>query len=317
MSKYVLKRLLQLVPVLFFVSLFVFLIIHFIPGDPVEVMLGEDDAVASQELYDALRKRLGLDAPIHIQYLRWMGNVLQGDLGQSMQTGEPVWDMVKARYPATIYLALSAFFLGILISIPAGAIAAVKQNTLVDYSAMGFAMFGISVPNFWLALLLILGLSLYVRVFPTMGYVDPSVHFGLFLWHLVLPSIVLGTAMASSITRFVRAEMLEQLRLDYVRTAKAKGLPPRTIVSRHVLKNSLVAATTVIGLQVGRLFGGSTIVETIFSWPGVALLVLESVYARDYPLLQGSVLFLSVTYVFVNLVVDVIYKWLDPRIQLG
>ena len=317
MSKYVLKRLIQLVPVLFFVSLFVFLIIHFIPGDPVEVMLGEDDAVASQELYDALRKRLGLDAPIHIQYLRWMGNVLQGNLGQSMQTGEPVWDMVKARYPATIYLALSAFFVGILISIPAGAIAAVKQNTSVDYSAMGFAMFGISVPNFWLALLLILGLSLYVRVFPTMGYVDPSVHFGLFLWHLVLPSIVLGTAMASSITRFVRAEMLEQLRLDYVRTAKAKGLPPRMIVSRHVLKNSLVAATTVIGLQVGRLFGGSTIVETIFSWPGVALLVLESVYARDYPLLQGSVLFLSVTYVFVNLVVDVIYKWLDPRIQLG
>ena len=317
MSKYVLKRLIQLVPVLFFVSLFVFLIIHFIPGDPVEVMLGEDDAVASQELYDALRKRLGLDAPIHIQYLRWMGNVLQGNLGQSMQTGEPVWDMVKARYPATIYLALSAFFVGILISIPAGAIAAVKQNTSVDYSAMGFAMFGISVPNFWLALLLILGLSLYVRVFPTMGYVDPSVHFGLFLWHLVLPSIVLGTAMASSITRFVRAEMLEQLRLDYVRTAKAKGLPPRMIVSRHVLKNSLLAATTAIGLQVGRLFGGSTVVETVFSWPGVALLVLESVYARDYPLLQGSVLFLAVTYVLVNLFVDIIYKWLDPRIQLG
>jgi ABC-type dipeptide/oligopeptide/nickel transport system permease component len=229
LSKYVLKRLLQLVPVLFFVSLFVFLIIHFIPGDPVEVMLGEDDAVASQELYDALRKRLGLDAPIYIQYLRWMGNVLRGNLGRSMQTGEPVWDM----------------------------------------------------------------------------------------GHLILPSIVLGTAMASSITRFVRAEMLEQLRLDYVRTAKAKGLPPRMFVCRHVLKNSLLAATTAIGLQVGRLFGGSTVVETIFSWPGVALLVLESVYARDYPLLQGSVLFLAVTYVFVNLVVDIIYKWLDPRIQLG
>lgn len=316
MSKYVLKRLLQLVPVLFFVSIFVFLIIHFIPGDPVEVMLGEDDAVASQELYQALRKRLGLDAPIHVQYVRWVWNILQGDLGRSMTTGEPVWDMVKARYPATIYLAFSAFVVGILISIPAGVIAAVKQNTSWDYSAMGFALFGISVPNFWLALLLILGLSLYVRVFPTMGYVDPSVNFGLFLWHLTLPSVVLGTAMASSITRFVRAEMLDQLRLDYVRTAKAKGLPPRVVVSQHVLRNSLIAATTAIGLQVGRLFGGSTIVETIFSWPGVALLVLEAVYSRDYPLLQGSVLFLAVTYVFVNLLVDVLYKWLDPRIQL-
>ncbi len=316
MGKYILKRLLQLVPVLFFVSIFVFLIIHLIPGDPVEVMLGEDDAAASQELYDALRKQLGLDAPIYIQYVRWMGNVLQGNLGQSMQTGEPVWDMVKARYPATIYLAFSAFIVGILISIPAGVIAAVKQNTPLDYSAMGFALFGISVPNFWLALLLILFFGLYWRVFPTMGYVDPSVNFIQFLWHLILPAIVLGTAMASSITRFVRAEMLEQLRLDYVRTAKAKGLPPRAIVSRHVLKNSLVAATTAIGLQVGRLFGGSTIVETVFSWPGLALLVLEAIYARDYPLLQGSVLFLAFTYVFVNLIVDVIYHWLDPRIQM-
>ncbi len=316
MSKYILKRLIQLVPVLFFVSIFVFLIIHFIPGDPVEVMLGEDEAQASQELYDALRKQLGLDSPIHIQYLRWIWHVLQGDLGVSLKTGEPVWDMVLARYPATIYLAFSAFLLGTLISIPAGAIAAVKQNTILDYSAMGFALFGISVPNFWLALLLILSFGLYIRWFPTMGYVDPSMNFGLFLWHLVLPSIVLGTAMASSITRFVRAEMLEQLKLDYVRTAKAKGLPPRRIVSQHVLKNSLVAATTAIGLQVGRLFGGSTIVETVFSWPGVALLVLESVYARDYPLLQGSVLFLAVSYVFVNLFVDVFYKWLDPRIRL-
>jgi len=316
LARYFIKRLIQLIPVLFFVSIFVFLIIHLIPGDPVEVMLGEDDARASQELYQAMRKQLGLDAPIHIQYLRWIWHVLQGDLGKSLRTAEPVWDMVMARYPATIYLALSAFLVGTLISIPAGAIAAVKQNTAWDYSAMGFALFGISVPNFWLALLLILGLGLHWRVFPTMGYVDPTAHFGMFLWHLVMPSVVLGTAMASSITRFVRAEMLDQLRLDYVRTAKAKGLPDRKIVSRHVLRNSLVAATTAIGLQVGRLLGGATVIETVFSWPGVALLVLESVYARDYPLLQGSVLFLAVAYVFVNLFVDVFYKWLDPRISL-
>lgn len=315
--KYVVKRVIQLIPVLFFVSTFVFLIIHLIPGDPVEVMLGEGDARYNRELYEALRKQLGLDEPLHIQYGHWMWNIVQGDLGKSLKTAEPVWDMVLNRYPATLYLALSSFLVGTLIAIPAGVIAAAKQNSGWDYCAMGFALFGISVPNFWLALLLILGFGLHLGWFPTMGYADPGTDLTRFFWHLTLPSIVLGTSMAASITRFVRAEMLEQLRLDYVRAARAKGVSSRVIIGKHALRNSLIAATTAIGLQVGRLLGGSTVVETVFSWPGVGLLVLDSVYSRDYPLLQGSVLFLAVTYVGVNLAVDVFYKWLDPRIELN
>ena len=203
-----------------------------------------------------------------------------------------------------------------MIALPAGTLAAVKQNTIYDYSAMGFALFGIAVPNFFFALLLILGFGLYLGWFPTLGYVDPTTNFPRFLWHLTLPAVVLGTDLASTVTRYVRAEMLEQLRLDYVRTARAKGVPRRLVIYKHTLKNSLIAATTVIGLQVGRLLGGSTVIETVFAWPGVARLVLEAVYSRDYPLLQGAVLFLAFTYVGVNLVVDVLYKALDPRISL-
>jgi peptide/nickel transport system permease protein len=311
---YILRRLVQLIPVLLLASFIVFFIIHLIPGDPVEVMLGEGRY--SQETYELLRKKMGLDEPLYIQYLHWLNRILHGDLGQSLRTQRPVLDTILERYPATIYLALASLLLGVVIAIPAGTIAAVKQNTPWDYSAMAFALFGIAVPNFWFALLLILGFGLYLGWFPTLGYIDPSVNFRTFLWHLTLPAIVLGTDLASTVTRYVRAEMLEQLRLDYVRTARAKGLPKRMVIYKHTLRNSLLAATTVIGLHVGRLLGGSTVVETVFAWPGVARLVLEAVYSRDYPVLQGAVLLLALTFVGVNLLVDVLYKWLDPRISL-
>jgi peptide/nickel transport system permease protein len=310
---YILRRLVQLIPVLLLASFIVFFIIHLIPGDPVEVMLGEGRY--SQETYELLRKKMGLDEPLYIQYLHWLNRILHGDLGQSLRTQRPVLDTILERYPATIYLALASLLLGVVIAIPAGTIAAVKQNTPWDYSAMAFALFGIAVPNFWFALLLILGFGLYLGWFPTLGYIDPSVNFRTFLWHLTLPAIVLGTDLASTVTRYVRAEMLEQLRLDYVRTARAKGLPKRMVIYKHTLRNSLLAATTVIGLHVGRLLGGSTVVETVFAWPGVARLVLEAVYSRDYPVLQGAVLLLALTFVGVNLLVDVLYKWLDPRIS--
>lgn len=314
MTLYILRRLVQLIPVLLLASFIVFFIIHLIPGDPVEVMLGEGRY--SQETYELLRKKMGLDEPLYIQYLRWLNRILHGDLGQSLRTQRPVLDTILERYPATIYLALASLLLGVVIAIPAGTIAAVKQNTPWDYSAMAFALFGIAVPNFWFALLLILGFGLYLGWFPTLGYIDPSVNFRTFLWHLTLPAVVLGTDLASTVTRYVRAEMLEQLRLDYVRTARAKGLPKRMVIYKHTLRNSLLAATTIIGLHVGRLLGGSTVVETVFAWPGVARLVLEAVYSRDYPVLQGAVLLLALTFVGVNLLVDVLYKWLDPRISL-
>jgi peptide/nickel transport system permease protein len=312
---YLLRRLLQLIPVFLFASFLIFSIIHLLPGDPVLVMLGDERY--DQKQYELLRQKLGLDQPFHLQYLNWLRRLAEGDLGQSLRTERPVWDAVIERYPATIYLALASLILGTLIAIPAGTLAAVKQNTMWDYCAMSFALFGIAVPNFWFALLLILGFGLYLGWFPTLGYVDPATNLVMFLWHLTLPAIVLGTDMASTVTRYVRSEMLEQLKLDYVRTARAKGVPRRLVVYKHTLRNSLIAATTVIGLQVGRLLGGSTVVETIFAWPGVGRLVLEAVYARDYPLLQGAVLFLACTYVVVNLLVDVLYKWLDPRISLN
>lgn len=314
MTLYILRRLVQLIPVLLLASFIVFFIIHLIPGDPVEVMLGEGRY--TQETYELLRKKMGLDEPLYIQYVHWLNRMVHGDLGQSLRTQRPVLDTILERYPATIYLALAALLLGVVIAIPAGTIAAVKQNTPWDYSAMAFALFGIAVPNFWFALLLILGFGLYLGWFPTLGYIDPSVNFRTFLWHLTLPALVLGTDLASTVTRYVRAEMLEQLRLDYVRTARAKGLPKRMVIYKHTLRNSLLAATTVIGLHVGRLLGGSTVVETVFAWPGVARLVLEAVYSRDYPVLQGAVLLLALTFVGVNLLVDVLYKWLDPRISL-
>jgi peptide/nickel transport system permease protein len=314
-AAYALKRLLQLVPVLLIVSLIVFFIVQLIPGDPVAVMLGEEQR--DPEVHQALRQELGLDRPIYVQYLNWLTRVLQGDLGQSLRTRRPVFDIVVERYPPTVYLALAALILGIAVAIPAGMLAAVKQNTPYDYSAMLFTLFGISVPNFWFAMLLILWLGIYLRWFPTIGYAAPGTDFLLFLSHLALPALVLGTDIASTTTRYIRAEMLEQLRLDYVRTARAKGLPPRLVFYKHALKNSLIAAVTVIGLQVGRLLGGSTVVETIFGWPGLARLVLDAVYARDYPVLQGAVLLLAVGYVMINLLVDLLYKWLNPRVRFG
>jgi peptide/nickel transport system permease protein len=314
MVLYAVKRMLQLIPVLFIVSLIVFFIVHLIPGDPVSVILGED--AQDPEVYEALRKELGLDRPIYVQYLNWLGRVLRGDLGQSLRSKRPVLDVVIERYPATVYLACGSLLLGILIAVPAGILAAVRQNTVWDYAAMLFSLFGISVPNFFFAILLMLTLGVYLGWLPTVGYVAPGSDFLKFLQHLILPAIVLGTDVASSTTRYVRAEMLDQLRLEYVRTARAKGLPSRLVLYKHALRNSLIAAITVIGLFVGRLLGGSTVIETVFAWPGLAKLVLEAVYARDYPVLQGAVLLLALSYVIVNLMVDLLYQWLNPRIRL-
>ena len=318
-GRYVIQRVLQLFPVLFFVTVAVFLIVHIIPGDPILVMLGvdpEEQAVYAEEQYQSLKQQLGFDQPVHVQYLNWLRRILRGDLGLSLQSRRPVFDILVQRYPATIYLAVTAFLTAVLIALPAGIIAAVRQNTAADYAAMGYAMWGVAIPNFWLGLMLILLFSLKLGWLPSIGYVSPLENPFLYLQHAVLPAIVLGTDMAASLTRYVRAEMLEQLKQDYVRTARAKGLPSRMVIVKHTLKNSLVAVVTILGLQIARLLGGSTIVETVFTWPGVGSLLIEGVYSRDYPIVQGSVLIIAVTYVFINLIVDILYKWLDPRVRL-
>jgi peptide/nickel transport system permease protein len=319
LAHYILQRILQLIPVLILVSVAVFLIIRLIPGDPVLVMLGvdpEERVRISEEQYRSLQQQLGFDQPLHIQYFHWIKKVLQGDLGLSLGSRRPIFEIVLERYPATLYLALTALFTGLVIAIPMGVIAAVRQNTSADYAAMGFALWGIAMPNFWLALMLIVFFSLKLGWLPSIGYASPLDDPFRFLQHVFLPALVMGTDMAAPLTRYIRAEMLEQLKQDYVRTAWAKGLPSRMVIIKHALKNSMIAAVTVVGLQTANLLGGSTIVETVFSWPGVGRLLIEGIYARDYPIVQGAVLLIAVTYVFINLIVDIVYKWLDPRIKL-
>ena len=317
--RYIVQRVWQLIPVLILVSIAVFLLVRLIPGDPVLVMMGvdaEDRVRISDAQYQVMQQQLGLDRPIYVQYFNWVSRIVQGDMGSSLRSRRPIFEVIFERYPATIYLAVIALLTGIVIAIPAGVIAAIRQNTSADYAAMGFALWGIAMPNFWLALMLIVVFSLHLGWLPSIGYANPLEAPLRFLQHACLPAIVMGTDLAAPLTRYIRAEMLEQLKQDYVRTAWAKGLPGRMVIVRHALKNSLIAAVTVVGLQTARLLGGSTIVETVFSWPGIGRLLIEGIYSRDYPIVQGSVLLIAVTYVFINLFVDIAYKWLDPRIKL-
>jgi peptide/nickel transport system permease protein len=319
LARYIIQRLLQLIPVLFLVSVIVFLIVRIIPGDPVLVILGVDSEGSStytEEQYQALRHELGLDQPIAVQYIRWTVKLLHGDFGLSIRSRRPVLEALLDRYPATLYLAATAFAVAVFIAIPAGVIAAINQNKTLDYTAMSYAMLGLAIPNFWLALMLILFFSLKLGWLPSIGYASPFTDPLRFLQHVSLPAIVLGTSMAASVTRYMRAEMLEQLNQDYIRTARAKGLPRRLVIVKHAAKNSLIAVVTVLGLDIARLLGGSTIVETVFTWPGIASLLLEGIYSRDFPIVQGAVLFLALTYVFINLIIDILYKFLDPRIYL-
>src|SRR5215475_1459490 len=317
--RYFIQRVWQLIPVLILVSVAVFLIVRIIPGDPVLVMLGidpEERVRISEEQYQALQRQLGFDRPIYVQYFNWVAKIAQGDFGLSLRSRRPIFETIFERYPATIYLAVTALITGLGIAIPTGVIAAIRQNTRVDYAAMGFALWGIAMPNFWLALMLIVLFSLKLGWLPSIGYASPIENPFRFLQHVALPAVVMGTDLAAPLTRYIRAEMLEQLKQDYVRTAWAKGLPSRMVIVKHALKNSLIAAVTVIGLQTARLLGGSTIIETVFSWPGVGRLLIDGIYARDYPIVQGAVLLIAMTYVFINLIVDIFYKWLDPRIKL-
>ena len=268
LARYIAQRTWQLIPVLILVSIAVFLLVRLIPGDPVLVMMGvdaEDRTRISDAQYQVMQQQLGLDRPIYVQYFNWVSRIVQGDMGSSLRSRRPIFEVIFERYPATIYLAVIALLTGIVIAIPAGVIAAIRQNTGADYAAMGFALWGIAMPNFWLALMLIVVFSLHLGWLPSIGYANPLEAPLRFLQHACLPAIVMGTDLAAPLTRYIRAEMLEQLKQDYVRTAWAKGLPGRMVIVRHALKNSLIAAVTVVGLQTARLLGGSTIVETVLA----------------------------------------------------
>lgn len=304
MRRYLFSRLAQAVPVVFGVVTIVFLLLHFIPGDPVEIMLGES-AVAAQK--EELRKELRLDQPISARYLEFLGGLARGDLGVSFRSREPVAREILSRFPATLQLAAASLFVALLIAVPLGILAATRPHSLVDHLSSLLAMLGLSMPNFWLGPLLILVFSIHLGLFPVAG--SGTVR------HLVLPALTMGSGMAAILMRMLRSSLLEEIRQEYVRTASAKGLSRRAAVLRHALRNSLIPVITVLGLQFGALLAGSIITETIFSWPGIGRLTIQAIDARDYPLVQGCVLFIALCTVAVNLATDLMYSRLDPRIR--
>ena len=305
--RYIARRLALLTPVLFGISIFIFSLIHFAPGDPVYAALGID---FTPELAAAWRHELGLDRPVLEQYFWWVGRVLRGDLGRSIVAGETVQYLILTRVPNTLALALGSMTVALLIAIPLGVISAVYKDSIVDNVTRVLAMVGVSMPVFWLGILLLITFSLKLRWFPAGGSFTEKG------WKaMVLPSIALGFSFAALITRMVRSQMLEVLMEDYIRTARAKGLPGRLVYLGHALKNALIPVVTVVGMQFGIVLGGTVLTETIFTIPGLGRLLVEAVNRRDYPLIQGVTLVIALTFVFANLLVDVVYVFIDPRIR--
>lgn len=315
MKRYIIGRLLGLLPVLFLVSIFCFSLLHMLPGDPIDAMFTEDDRIDAATRLE-MEIAMGLDRPVWQQYFVWLGNILQGDLGHSLHFDRPNAELIRERFPATIVLTVAAMLIAVAIAIPAGVIAAIRRNTPTDHAAMTFALLGISLPNFWLGIILILTFSIYFPIFPSSGYqasfTDPIET----LRYLALPAITLGTGVSAILARMTRSEMLEEIGKEYVRTARAKGLPERTVIFKHTLKNAMVPILTLLGLQFAQLLGGTVVVETVFQWPGVGSLVIDAVYGRDYPLVQSLTLIFAVIFMGVNFFVDILYKWANPRIKL-
>lgn len=305
MASFLLSRLASAAMVVFGVSLLVFLLIHMIPGDPVEVMLGEGSQAADRE---ALRRVLGLDQPVLVQLLEYYRGLLSIDLGQSLYSRRPITDILLERLPATIELAAAGLLVALIIAIPLGVLAAVRSNSAWDGGAMMFSMLGISIPNFLMGPVLILVFALWLGWLPVSGREEAG--------SIVLPALTLGTALSAILSRMIRATLLETLSEDYIRTARAKGLPWPTIVFKHALRNALLPVITLLGLQLGALLGGTVITEIVFSWPGIGQLTIEAIHRRDYPVVQACVLLISVSYVLVNTLTDLAYAWLDPRVRL-
>ena len=316
MGPFLARRLLHLAPVLLGVSVIVFMVLHLAPGDPAEVMLG---ANANKEDLDRLRTQLGLDQPLHVQYFTWISHVARGDLGRSLWMKRPVLGEVLERFKATILLTGSALLLSTLGGLALGIASATRANSLLDRLSGVASLFGASMPVFWLGIVLMVIFSLWLGWLPASGMYAPYGGGGLrdLLAHLILPAVTLAAASVTIIARLTRATMLETLGQDYVRTARAKGLGERMVVWRHALKNALIPIVTVVGVQAGYLLGGAVLTETVFAWPGVGTLVVQGILARDMPLVQGGVLVIAFSFVLVNLAVDTLYAWLDPRIKFN
>ncbi len=332
MFNYIIKRIVALIPIIIGVSIIVFLLIHLIPGDPAQTMLGER---ATEETVQRLREQMGLNDPLYAQFGRFFKNLLRGDLGRSITSNNPVAVEISQRFPATLELSIFAIVFAVLVGVPAGILAATKQNSWFDNLSMLVALIGVSMPIFWLGLMFIWLFAVTLGWFPPSSRMSVGVVFepitNLYLLdsiiqlnylafidalrHLVLPGIALGTIPMAIIARMTRSSMLEVLKQDYIRTAYAKGLVKRVVVYKHALKNAMVPIITVVGLQFGVLLGGAVLTETIFSWPGLGKYLVDAIYARDFPVVQGGILFFAIVFVLVNLVVDLSYATIDPRIQ--
>lgn len=316
MRRYTLIRILSMAPTLVGVTIAVFLLIRLIPGTIVEQMIGTE-GLYSEETMRALRAFFGLDAPLHVQYARWFGAVLRGDLGTSWRTGMPVTEMIFTRLQVTAELTLGAMLVALAVGVPLGILSARRENTGLDHFVRVASLFSLSIPVFWQATMLILAASLWLNWAPPVDFVSPLRDPLGNLAIIGLPSLALGTAVAAVFMRMTRSSLLEVMRQDYIRTARAKGLPEQAVVWGHALKNSLIPLITVAGVQVGYLLGGVVVTEEVFTLPGVGRLVLWAVFQRDYPLVQGTILFISALFMLSNLVVDLIYALVDPRIRHG
>lgn len=314
MTTYIIKRLLSMIPVMFLVSLVVFLIVHLTPGDPALVMLGEE---ATPEKLAVLRHQLGLDQPLPVQYATWASRVLQGDLGRSVRTNKPVIEDILSRLPVTVELTIFAMLISLAIAIPTGIISATRRNSAADLLVTTAALIGVSMPNFFLAILLIFIFSLNLRWLPPIGYTPIQQDLVANLRGMILPSITLGAATTAVVARLTRSSLLEVLGQEYIRTARAKGLAERAVILAHAMKSAMIPVVTIVGLQVGGLLGGAIITETLFVLPGIGSLAVNAIFSRDFPVVQGDVLFLSLVFMMTNLVVDILYAFLDPRIRYG
>ncbi|MEO0827642.1 MAG: ABC transporter permease [Cyanobacteria bacterium J06635_15] len=334
MGRYIFRRLLQLVPVLLGISLLVFAFLHLIPGDPAVTMLGDR---ATPDQVEALRERMGLNEPLSSQYLSFLGSLIRFDLGSSIFTGVPIWDEIKLRWPATFELSIMAMLIALILGIPAGVIAAVRKNSIVDNLTMSGSLLGVSMPVYWLGLLLVYLFAVNLQWLPPSGRIGVNVGYsfepitGFFILdtlirgnftafrdviaHLALPAVTLSTIPLAILARITRSAMLEVLSQDYIRTARAKGLIEFWVIGKHALKNAMLPVVTIVGLEFGTLLGGAILTETIFSWPGIGKWIYEGILQRDYPVVQGGVVFVAFVFVLVNLIVDISYAFLDPRIQ--
>jgi peptide/nickel transport system permease protein len=315
MLAYIIRRLIYLIPVLFVLTVVVFAFVQMLPGDIIDVMMGEED-IEDPEVRIALEKEFGLNEPIYVQYGKWISRVLQGDLGKSLITRRDVTLELLERIPATAYLAITGMILSICIAIPLGTLAALKRNTYVDNAIQISALTGISIPEFWFAIMAVLVFSLHLGWLPSSGYTSPLENIGESLTFLILPAIAIGFRQAAYTTRLTRSSMLDEMNKEYVDTARSLGFPERKVVYKYTLRNAMIPTLTISGLQLADLLGGTVVLEAIFAWPGVGRVIYEAIIQRDYPMIQSGVLVLGVFVVLTNLVVDVAYRFLNPRVEL-